>query len=777
MAAIALADQDPQIVTLVREFVEKEVKPVASALEHDDIYPHDLVARMKELGLFGCLIPKAFGGLGLTSTAYALVIEELCRGWMSLAGVINSHLIMALIVTDFGTEEQRERFLPAMARGDKRGGLCLTEPHAGSDVQAIRTVARRQGEAYRITGTKMFVTNGREGNTFALLARTDPAASPPHRGMSCFIVEKGHPGFQVAQSLSKLGYKGLDTVELVFEDVSVPADNLVGGVEGRGFKHVMAGLETGRINIAARAVGVAQAAFEDALRYAQLRPPSDHSGAGRQAIQLRLADMVTELSAARLLATWAAKKKDAGQRCDLEAGMAKLFASEAAQEIAMDSMRIHGGHGSLKEYRVERYYRDTPLMIIGEGTNEIQRLVIARQLLERYGERHGALHALEGEPVERRQLVQLVRTFVEKDVIPLASRYERADEDPFEIVEKLRELGLLGATIPQEYGGLGLDSTTCAMLLEEISRGWMSLSAILTAHLSLAAIVTRSGTEAQRRRFLPALATGDKLGGLALSEASGGPDLQAVRTVARRDGDSYVITGSQMFVTNGRHGAIFALLAKTDPEAGSPESGLSCFIVEKGGPGLTVSRDLAMLGFRGLRTCEMILEEFRVPAGNLVGEREGEGFAVVMAGTESDEIAIAARGVGVAQAAFEAALRYSQQRSAFGKPICQHQAIQLKLADMGTRLTAARLLTLRAAEKRDAGEGASLEAGMAKLFASEMAYEVALDAMRIHGGYGYITDFPVERYYRDAPLLVVGEGSTELLRLRITHQLLTTHSA
>ncbi|MFQ5520414.1 MAG: acyl-CoA dehydrogenase family protein [Candidatus Methylomirabilia bacterium] len=774
---ISLTDEERRIVGLVRQFVEKEVRPVASALEHDDIYPHELVTRMKELGLFGCLIPKAFGGLALTSTAYAMVIEELCRGWMSLAGVINSHLMMALIVTDFGTEEQRDRFLPAMAKGDKRGGLCLTEPHAGSDVQAIRTVARRQGETYLITGTKMFVTNGREGNAFALLAKTDPAVSPPHRGMSCFIVEKGHPGFQVAQSLSKLGYKGVDTAELVFEDVRVPATSLVGGVEGRGFKQVMAGLETGRINIAARAVGIGQAAFEDGLRYAQLRRASGESSTRHQAIQLGLADMVTKLSAARLLTTWAAGKKDAGQRCDLEAGMAKLYASESAQEIAMECMRIHGGQGYLKEHSVERHYRDTPLMIIGEGTNEIQRLVIARQLLQRYGERHGALHSLEGEPVERRQLIQVVRTFVEKDVIPLAPRYEATDEFPLEIVEKLKELGLLGATIPQEYAGLGLDTTTYAMLLEEISRGWITLSGVLCAHLSMAAIVARFGTEAQRRQFLPALATGETLGGLALSEANGGADLLPVRTTARRDGDSYIITGSKMFVTNGRHGTIFALLAKTDPEARSPESGLSCFIVEKGGPGLTVSRDLAMLGSRGLRTCEMIFEDFRLPATGLLGGREGQGFTEVKAGAETDAIAIAARGVGIAQAAFEAALRYSQQRSAFGKPICQHQAIQLKLADMGTRLTAGRLLTLRAAEKQDAGEDASLQACIARLFASEMAYEVTLDAMRIHGGYGYISDFPVERYYRDAPLLIVGEGGNELQRLEIAHQLLKSHPA
>ena len=366
---------DHPVLGAVREFVESEVRPVAAALEHDDVYPHALVARMRELGLFGALVPTTWGGLGLDVATYARVIEELCRGWMSLAGVINSHTMAALIVLNHGTDAQRARFLPRFARGEARGGLALTEPHAGTDVQAIRTVAVRRGDEYVITGTKLFITNAREGNTLALLALTDPRAEPRHRGMSCFIVEKGHPGFRVVKSIAKLGYKGVDTAELVFDDFAVPAANLVGEVEGRGFKHVMAGLEAGRINIAARAVGVAQAAYDDTrahLAASGAEPPP------------ALADMATKLRAARLLTSWAAAMKDRGERCDLEAGMAKLFASETCQEVTLEAMRILGGYGYVKEFRVERYYRDAPLMIIGEGTNEIQRLVIARGLLQRY---------------------------------------------------------------------------------------------------------------------------------------------------------------------------------------------------------------------------------------------------------------------------------------------------------------------------------------------------------------------------------------------------------
>ncbi|HUF91157.1 MAG TPA: acyl-CoA dehydrogenase family protein, partial [Candidatus Limnocylindria bacterium] len=387
------------IVVAVRRFVDDEVRPAASALEHADAYPHTLVARMRELGLFGALVPVEYGGLGLDVTTYAKAIEEICRGWMSLAGVLNSHTMAALIILKSGTDEQRRRLLPRLAAGEARGGLCLTEPHAGSDVQAIRTVARRAGDDYVITGTKMFVTNGREGNTFALLALTDPAARPPHRGMSCFIVEKGHPALKVVKSIGKLGYKGVDTAELLFDDVPCPARNLVGGVEGRGFAHVMGGLETGRINIAARAVGVAQAAYDDSV--VRVRA----SGAPAPA---RVADMAMRLRAARLLTYWAAGMKDRDERCDVEAGMAKLLASETAQQLAADAMRIHGEAGTLASLPVERHYRDTPLMIIGEGTNEIQRTIIARGLVDRYGERPGALMSRDGEPGERKQMVLAV---------------------------------------------------------------------------------------------------------------------------------------------------------------------------------------------------------------------------------------------------------------------------------------------------------------------------------------------------------------------------------
>jgi alkylation response protein AidB-like acyl-CoA dehydrogenase len=375
---------DQDILQTIRRFVEHDVIPAASEFEHKDEYPQAMVDTMKQLGLFGSTIPAEYGGLGLSFTTYARIIEELSRGWMSLSGVINSHLIMAFIIANAGTGEQKSRFLPAMATGDKRGGLALTEPHAGSDVQSIRTVAKRDGDNYRLSGNKMFITNARHGTMLAVAAKTDPNAKPAYAGISMFAVEKNEHGPTVSRNIKKLGYKGIDTCEVVLDNLAVPAANLIGGEPGMGFKQVMSALEVGRINVAARALGVAQAAFENAIRYSQQRVAFGKPICQHQAVQLMLADMGTRVEASRLLVYSAAGKKDSGARCDLEAGMAKLFASEACAKISLDAMRILAGYGYTQEFPVERFYRDAPLMMIGEGTNEIQSLVIARNLLERY---------------------------------------------------------------------------------------------------------------------------------------------------------------------------------------------------------------------------------------------------------------------------------------------------------------------------------------------------------------------------------------------------------
>jgi alkylation response protein AidB-like acyl-CoA dehydrogenase len=370
------------ILASIERFLERDVAPNVHTLEHDDAYPAEIVERMRALGLFGATIAEDYGGLGLSTTVYARIVERISRVWMSLTGIFNSHLIMAAAVERFGTEAQKRTFLPRFAAGDLRGGLALTEPDCGTDLQAIRTTARREGDHYRINGTKTWISNGIHGACFALLVKTDTAAEPRHKGMSLFLAEKG-PGFTVSRKLEKLGYKGIDTAELVFQDYRLPADRLIGGVEGLGLKHALGGLELGRINVAARGVGLAQAALDQAVAYSQIRKSFGKPIWQHQAIQLKLADMATQVQAARLLTYDAAKAYDRGLRCDMEAGMAKLFASEAAVSVALDAMRIHGAYGYSKEFVVERLYRDAPLLLIGEGTNELQRLIIARQLVER----------------------------------------------------------------------------------------------------------------------------------------------------------------------------------------------------------------------------------------------------------------------------------------------------------------------------------------------------------------------------------------------------------
>ena len=377
-------DDRKQIVNMVREFVKRDVEPIASAYDNDDIYPHELIPKLQELGLFGITIPIEYGGMELDFTTFAMIFEEIRKGWMSLSGIIGTHHVLSHIVSTYGTDEQKERVLPRMATGELRGGLALTESDAGSDAQNISTTAHKDGEEYVINGRKMFISNGENGNVFALMAKTNPEANPAHRGISCFIFEKPVAGFKVGQHIDKLGYRGIDTCELLFDDCRIPIENLIGGQEGRGFHHVMAGLETGRINIAARAVGVAQAAFDAAIEYSQKRhtfgkPISEH-----QAIQLKLAEMASKIHAARLMVYDAAEKKDIGERNDLETAMAKLFASEVCGEVAMEAMRVHGGVGYTKELPIERYYRDAPLMIIGEGTNEIMKLLIAKRLLQNH---------------------------------------------------------------------------------------------------------------------------------------------------------------------------------------------------------------------------------------------------------------------------------------------------------------------------------------------------------------------------------------------------------
>ncbi|HWZ31233.1 MAG TPA: acyl-CoA dehydrogenase family protein [Bryobacteraceae bacterium] len=378
------SEEQRLILRTVREFVDREVIPVASAMEHRGEYPFALADQMAKMGLFGLNVPEEFGGTEVDYVTFARIFVELSRGWLGLAGIIGTHLVLCDVLVRFGTDDQKRRFLPGLATGERRGGICLSESNAGTDLQNISTTATRDGEMYRVNGSKMWITNARNGNTFLLLAKTDPSAKPAHRGMSAFVIEKGAQGLIVSRDIDKLGYKTVETCELHFQDFPVPVENLIGGVEGQGFVHVMNGLEAERLNVAARGLGIAQAAFEEAIRYAQQRVTFGKPIAQHQLIQAKLADMATKIEASRLLVESAAEKKNRGERCDLEAGMAKLFATETAAEVSFEAMRILGGNGYSKDFPVERFYRDAPLVVIGGGTNELQRLIIARRLLEKY---------------------------------------------------------------------------------------------------------------------------------------------------------------------------------------------------------------------------------------------------------------------------------------------------------------------------------------------------------------------------------------------------------
>ncbi|MEX2375694.1 MAG: acyl-CoA dehydrogenase family protein [Dehalococcoidia bacterium] len=379
-----LAPHEQEFVEITRRWVDEVVRPTASELEHDNAYPEALIEDMKEMGVFGLVVPEEYGGADVSTSCFARVTEELARGWMSLAGAMGSHSVVARLIRKFGTPDQQSRYLPRMATGEVRAAMALTEPGGGSDLQAMTTVARRTPDGYLINGTKTWITNARRGGLIALLCKTDPTASPAHEGISLLLVEKG-PGLTVSRDLPKLGYRGVESCEIAFADYVTPTDSLLGEAEGRGFAQMMHGLELGRVQVASRAVGVAQAAFDDAFTYAQQRESFGRPIWQHQSIGNHLADMATVITASRLLVLDAARRIDAGSRADMEAGMAKLFASEACLEVTTKAMRIHGGYGYSTEFDVERYFRDAPLMIIGEGTNEIQKSVIARQLISRGG--------------------------------------------------------------------------------------------------------------------------------------------------------------------------------------------------------------------------------------------------------------------------------------------------------------------------------------------------------------------------------------------------------
>nr|WP_221316544.1 acyl-CoA dehydrogenase family protein [Saccharopolyspora gloriosae] len=374
-------EDQAQFQQVLRDFVNTEIVPVAKEYEHEGTYPTEIVAKMGELGLFGLMIPEEYGGVDADFVSFTLVFEEIARGWMGVAGILGSHSVSTWMLSRHGTEQQKRKYLPELATGARRTGIALTEPDAGTDLQGIRTTAERDGDHYVVNGSKMWITNARYADPLPVLVKTDRSAEPAHKGMSVLLIDADTPGFTVTKDIPKLGYKGTESCEVVFEDVRVPAENLLGGVEGRGMQQVLSALETGRLNIAGRSLGIAQRSYDEALAYASERKAFGKPIAEFQAIQIRIAEMATQLQAARLLSYWSASKLDSGERADLQTGMAKLFASEVALQAAQESMRVHGGYGYSAEFEIERLYRDSILMTIGEGTSDIMRTVIAKSLV------------------------------------------------------------------------------------------------------------------------------------------------------------------------------------------------------------------------------------------------------------------------------------------------------------------------------------------------------------------------------------------------------------
>ncbi len=469
---MSVTEQRTELVAAIGEWVDREVVPVASELEHADEFPADLVAQMRELGLFGVTIPERYGGLGLGLDVYALIVLELSRGWTTLSGIVNGSFIASWMIRHHGTDDQKERLLPLIASGEVRASFSMTEPHAGSDVQSIRTTATRDGDDYVLSGQKMWVTNGWRSGIVMLLAKTDPAADPPHAGMTGFVIEKEPevselPGLTIPMpGMKKLGYKGVESTELIFDGFRTPADSVLGGDAGvgQGFKYFMSGIEVGRVNVAARGAGIAKAALDDSLRYAQQREAFGKPIAHHQAVQLMLAKMATRAEAARLLVVQAAERKAGGERADLEAGMAKYFATEAAQENALDAMRIHGGYGYSPEFRPERYYRDAPLLLDRRG---LERDPAARDRAPppRAPSRVVVDFAI---PDELTEIRAGVRELCER----FPGEYWRElepDRYPEEFVAALTRDGWLAALIPEEYGGAGLSLTAASVILEEIN--------------------------------------------------------------------------------------------------------------------------------------------------------------------------------------------------------------------------------------------------------------------------------------------------------------------
>ena len=764
VVGMALSEQNVMVRDMARAFAREVLAPGAAERDVTGEVPLDALRQMGQLGLLGMCVPERWDGAGADYVAYCLALMEIAAadGAVSTVMSVNNSPVCAAIL-DYGTDAQRDRFLRPLARGEHIGAFLLTEPQAGSDASALRTRARLDGDDWVISGSKQFITSGRTASTALIFAVTDPDAGK--RGISCFVAPTDLAGYRVAAVERKLGQKSSDTCQIELDDLRLPADAMLGR-PGEGYRIALANLSSGRIGIAAQATGMARAAYEAALAYARDRVAFGRPIIEHQAVNFRLADMATEVEAAVEMLLHAAALKDAGVPCLAEASMAKLFASEMAERVCSKAIQIHGGYGYLADFPVERIYRDVRVCQIYEGTSDVQKMVIARDLAAADPVEDAARLGVDEADMMMRETA---RRFATARVAPAVRDWERDGRIPREVLSEMGRLGLMGAMVPQEWGGAGGGHVGYVLAMEEIAAADGGLANMMSANNApLCAALLDHGTEDQKQRFLPRLARAELLGAILLTEPEAGSDAAAIRTRAVRDGDRWVLNGQKCFITMGGSCDLALIVAVTDPDAG--RAGISCFLTPRDNPGYRVLRAEDKLGHRTTDTCQIELADMVVPASDLLGP-DGRGLAIALGYLNIGRIAVAAQAVGAARAALARALAFARERRTFGQPIVEHQAIGWRLAEMATEVAVARRLTLRAARAADAGAPCRREASMAKLYASEMAERVCSGAIQVMGGYGYLADYGVEKLYRDVRVTQIYEGTSEVQRLVIGREI------
>jgi alkylation response protein AidB-like acyl-CoA dehydrogenase len=762
-------DEHDELRATVRAFVESELQPHAADWERDEDFPNWVFKRMGDLGLLGLRYPVELGGQG-GDWGHAIVLaEEMARvgsGGVGMAVAVQTEMATPPIER-FGTAEQKQRYLVPAIRGERIACLAITEPDAGSDVVNIQTAARRDGAGFVINGRKMFITNGRRADFCLLVARTDKPAG--YEGFSLFLVDTELPGFDVSRTLDKLGTRSSDTAELVLEDVRVPANALL-GEEGKGFFQIMWELQGERVVGAAGSLAGAWLAFHRTLEYASERRAFGRPIGSFQVQRHRFAEMATDLTAAQHLLYDVVLDWERGAYPVRETSMLKLHAGIVVNRVMNACLQIHGAAGYAAGSWVERAWRDARLLRIGAGTDEIMREVISRTEPVRAIGGSRPLGRLADVPrfglftEDHDALREAVRTWADRRIRPHASAWE--DEGDFPVRDIFREaggLGLFGAKVGESYGGTGTDRVADAVITEELAGcDSAGVAASLGAHKDLAMLyLHRFGTEEQKRRWLVPSVAGELIGALAVTEPEVGSDVAALQSSARRDGDAWVLSGTKAFITNGPIADYVVVAARTDEDT-EGRDGISLLVVERGTPGFDARR-IETVGWRTSQTGALSFDACRVPADHLLG-REGAGFGHVMECFQWERLVMALAAVAATGRSLELAERYANERTAFGRPVARFQVWRHRFADLHTEIAAARSLTYQALRTMIAGEDAVREVSMAKWLATELDWRVADETLQVHGGYGFMKEYPAERVWRDARLGPIGGGTTEIMK-------------